>query len=131
MVVPNHAKRTLRPRIFEDVIQKIRLDIAAGKIGPGQRLPSERSLAALFRVSRGSIREAIRALEIFGLVRAKRGREGGVFTTSNSRQIARASFTSLVPLEQYSFLESLELRKIFEPKTAALAALRAAEDHLN
>lgn len=118
-------------RIFERVLQEFRLAIARGQIGPGQRLPSERALAQQFEVSRGSVREAVRILELFGLVTVRRGREGGVFTTPHCTEIARDSFTSLQPLGRHGFQHSLEFRRIVEPKVAELAALRATDDHLN
>ncbi|MBI4587591.1 MAG: GntR family transcriptional regulator [Candidatus Rokubacteria bacterium] len=62
----------LRPSIFEDVIRKIRRTLPRARSGRGSGFLSERSLAALFRVNGGSIREAIRALELFGLVRRRR-----------------------------------------------------------
>jgi len=122
---------TASHRIFEGVLQDLRLAIARGRIGPGERLPTERALAQQFRVSRGSVREAIRILELFGLVTVKRGRSGGVVTTPHCTEIARDSFASLQPLGRHGFQHSLEFRRIVEPKVAELAALRATEDHLN
>ncbi len=69
------------PRIFEGLVQDLRVAIAQGRIAPGARLPTERALAEQFRVSRASVREAIRILELFGLVTVRRGRTGGVVTT--------------------------------------------------
>jgi GntR family transcriptional repressor for pyruvate dehydrogenase complex len=126
MVSPN---RPSVRRVFDDVLQKIRVDIARGAIRPGQRLPPERRLAAEHRVSRASIREVVRVLELAGLVTVKRGRDGGAMTTEDCRQIAQGAFTSLVPLDRYRFLQLLEFRKIVEPKAAALAAVRATEQH--
>ena len=105
--------------------------IARGRIEPGERLPSERALAQQFRVSRGSVREAVRILELFGLVTVRRGRDGGVVTTPQCAQIARDSFASLQPLGRHGFRESIEFRKIVEPQVAELAAARATEDHVN
>ena len=122
---------TTSHRIFEGVLQDLRLAIARGRIGPGERLPTERALAQQFRVSRGSVREAIRILELFGLVTVKRGRSGGVVTTPHCTEIARDSFASLQPLGRHGFQHSLEFRRIVEPKVAELAARRATEDHLN
>jgi GntR family transcriptional regulator, transcriptional repressor for pyruvate dehydrogenase complex len=73
MVSPNQP--SVR-RVFDDVLQKIRVDIARGAIRPGQRLPPERRLAAEYQVSRASIREVVRVLELAGLVTVKRGRDG-------------------------------------------------------
>jgi GntR family transcriptional repressor for pyruvate dehydrogenase complex len=126
MVSPNQP--SVR-RVFDDVLQKIRVDIARGAIRPGQRLPPERRLAAEYQVSRASIREVVRVLELAGLVTVKRGRDGGAMTTEDCRQIAQGAFTSLVPLDRYRFLELLEFREIVEPKAAALAAIRANEQH--
>jgi GntR family transcriptional repressor for pyruvate dehydrogenase complex len=71
----------------------------------------------------------VRVLELAGLVTVKRGRHGGALTTEDCRQIAQGALTSLVPLDRYRFLELLEFRKIVEPKAAALAAIRANEQH--
>ncbi len=117
-------------RVFEGVVQRIRLGMASGTIAPGQRLPTERTLAAQYHASRGSLREAIRILEFLGLVTVKRGRDGGVFVAPNCRELARESFTALGPLGQQSFEPSLEFRKIIEPRAAELAAERASEDHV-
>ena len=77
-------------RVFEDVVQQIRLDIARGKLEPGDRLPPNGDLEKRFGVGRSSIREAIRALELFGLVWVKRGRDGGAFFTPDSQKASRA-----------------------------------------
>jgi GntR family transcriptional repressor for pyruvate dehydrogenase complex len=118
-------------RIFEGVLQDLRVAIAQGRIAPGERLPTERALAQQFRMSRASVREAVRILELFGLVTVRRGRTGGVVTTPHCTEIARDSFASLQPLGRHGFQHSLEFRRIIEPKVAELAALRATDDHLN
>ena len=56
------------------MIEQIRFDIATGKIATGRRFPPERELATRFGVSRTTIREVVRALELIGLVVIKRGR---------------------------------------------------------
>ncbi len=119
--------RDVRPRVFEDIVRRIRLEIAGGRIGPGQRLPTEPQIAVQLKVSRGSVREAVRVLEMLGLVTVRRGRAGGVFATPNCQEVAEASFASILPLGQTSAEDSFEFRRIIEPKAAALAALRATE----
>jgi len=111
-------------RVFEDVIQQIRLDVATGKFKPGDRLPVDSELERRFSVGRSSIREAIRALELFGLVWVKRGRDGGAFFTPESRSLARESFSQL-SIVKTTLSDSLEFRKALEPRAAALAARRA------
>ena len=114
-------------RVFEDVVQQIRLDIAKGRANPGDRLPADGDLEKRFGVGRSSIREAIRALELFGLVWVKRGRDGGTFFTSDSQILARESFAQL-SVGNTSLGDSLEFRKALEPRAAALAARRATPD---
>jgi len=114
-------------RVFEDVVQQIRLDIARGKLKPGDRLPSDGDLEKRFGVGRSSIREAIRALELFGLLWVKRGRDGGAFFTPDSQKLARDSFSQL-SIGSTSLSDSLEFRKALEPRAAALAARRATAD---
>jgi GntR family transcriptional regulator, transcriptional repressor for pyruvate dehydrogenase complex len=119
--------RRSRAELFKDMIEQLRFDIATGSIATGGRFPSERDLATRFAVSRTTIREVVRALELIGLVVIKRGRDGGIFTTSNCQELAGTSFTSLLALEPAGFAKSLEFRKIVEPQAASLAAVRATE----
>src|SRR5213593_3658038 len=60
-------------RAFEDVIVQVEEAIAAGRLQPGDRLPPERELALQLQVSRASVREALRVLEAFGVIAARRG----------------------------------------------------------
>jgi GntR family transcriptional repressor for pyruvate dehydrogenase complex len=114
-------------RVFEDVVQQIRLDIAKGKIKPGDRLPADPNLEKRFGVGRSSIREAIRALELFGLVWVKRGRDGGAYFTPDCQKLARDSFSQL-SFGTTTLSDSLEFRKALEPHAAGLAARRATAD---
>jgi DNA-binding FadR family transcriptional regulator len=116
-----------RADLFKDMIEQLRFDIATGKIATGRRFPPERELAERFAVSRTTIREVVRALEVVGLVDIKRGRDGGVFTTSNCRALASSPFTSLLALEPVSSAQALEFRQLVEPRAAGLAALRATD----
>ena len=60
-------------RLYEQIAQKLARDIAIGRYDLGQRLPSERELAQAFAVSRPTVREAIIALELDGLVDVRTG----------------------------------------------------------
>ena len=72
-----HPKKQVRT--FEEVITQIRAVLADGSLGPGDKLPPERDLAARLSVSRNSVREALRTLEIGGVVELRRGAHGGAF----------------------------------------------------
>lgn len=60
-------------RAWRVVLEKIESDLLAGKLGPGDRLPSERDLVAQLGVGRSSVREALRVLEVMGLIRTATG----------------------------------------------------------
>ena len=66
-------------RAFEDIAAQIRDLVASGKLKPGDRLPAERDLSAKFNVSRNTLREALRALELSGMIELRKGASGGAF----------------------------------------------------
>ncbi|MFN0161170.1 MAG: FadR/GntR family transcriptional regulator [Burkholderiales bacterium] len=66
-------------RAFEEIARVIRERIAAGLLKPGDKLPAERDLAQQLGVGRNALREALRSLEIAGIVRLQKGVKGGAF----------------------------------------------------
>ncbi|HEU5319330.1 MAG TPA: FCD domain-containing protein [Methylomirabilota bacterium] len=102
-----------------------------GLLKPGDRLPTERELAARLGVSRACVREAVRALELRGLVEVRRGVKGGQFITKlNSRVLAR-ELGVLFRLHRMAVADFAETRLIIEPEVARLAALRATAADLH
>jgi GntR family transcriptional repressor for pyruvate dehydrogenase complex len=94
---------------------------------PGDRLPPERDLAQRFRVSRGSIREAVKHLAAQGVVESRRG--AGTFVVSAPQAFAHAMEAALAGARAH--LDRLfELRLIIEPGIAAVAARKASDAHL-
>jgi GntR family transcriptional repressor for pyruvate dehydrogenase complex len=61
------------PRAWQIVLERIESDLLEGRLGPGDRLPGERELAASLGVGRSSVREALRVLEVMGLIRTGTG----------------------------------------------------------
>ena len=115
-------------RAFEDVIVQVEEAIAAGRLQPGDRLPPERELALQLQVSRASVREALRVLEAFGVIAARRGRgadAGSVVTTGGQNGLAGLlriySLLNKVPLS-----DLVDLRVAVESMTAREAARRRA-----
>jgi GntR family transcriptional repressor for pyruvate dehydrogenase complex len=94
--------------------------IVSGKLKRGDRLPPERELVEQLQVSRTSIREAIRALQIIGLVECKQG--GGNFIKESFENSLFEPLSIMFVLQNSKPEEILELRKIVEVETAALAA---------
>jgi DNA-binding FadR family transcriptional regulator len=66
-------------RAFEEIAAQIRELVATGRLKPGDRLPAERDLSAKFKVSRNTLREALRALELSGMIELRKGASGGAF----------------------------------------------------
>jgi len=71
-------KQAKQNRAFEDVIFQIQDAILQGSLKVGDKLPSERQLREIFKVSRGTLREALRAMEQKGLITIKTGVQGGL-----------------------------------------------------
>lgn len=95
---------------------------------PGERLPSERSLALEFRVGRPSVREAIKALQILDVLDSRQG--DGTFI--KSRAGLSGGWPSQVDLDarNIDLIELLEVRKMIEPNAASLSAARRNEKQL-
>jgi DNA-binding FadR family transcriptional regulator len=103
-----------KQKLYQRVAESIATAIAKGRYAPGSRLPTERDLAEEFAVSRPTIREAMIALEIRGLVGAKKG--SGIYVTT-----APPDLTPTPELDVGAF-ELIEARTLFEGEAAALAA---------
>src|SRR4051794_36212010 len=77
----------VRPaRTFEEITAQLRQRVIHGHLKPGDRLPAERDLAARFGVSRNSVREALRVLEMAGVLRLQKGAHGGAFVVAPDGQ---------------------------------------------
>ena len=117
--MPTQTKTT---RLYQKVANSLAREIGAGKFAPGQRLPAERDLAQRFDVSRPTIREAIIALEIGGLVEVRSG--SGVYVRAD------AAAGDMGELDIGPF-ELIEARTLLEGEIAALAAELATEEQLD
>ena len=117
-----------KTRVFEGVARQIQRLIADGALAPGDRLPPERELAERFRVSRGSVRDAIRTLEIVGLVAARQGE--GTVVAEVSHETMAAPLASVLVRKRELIAELIDVRRIIEPALAARAARRATEEEI-
>jgi DNA-binding FadR family transcriptional regulator len=113
----------------EHVADRLVTAIALGEFVPGQRLPSERELAATLGVSRTTVREAIQRLAALGYVDVKRGRTGGAYVMDGMGPEAYEMIRRTL-LPEWSNLEGLlDLRQLVEPLIARTAAERIAPEH--
>ncbi len=116
-------------RLYAKIVEQIQRRILAGELKVGDHLPPERELAELFQVSRTAVREAVKALSEKGLVQVFPGK--GTFITNGTSQAVRQSLGMMMKIGQADGTRDLvEVRHIFEPEIAALAAQRAGEEHI-
>jgi len=124
--------RLMRPikktRIAEEIADRIRELILNGTFPPGRPLPSERVLAARYGVSRGSVRDAFRTLETIGLLETRHGQ--GTFPHELSVDRLVTPLVSVLAYRRDLREELMDVRRMFEPAVARVAAARANEADL-
>lgn len=120
-----NVKNQIRvPKAAEIIGQRIRKSIVKGDLKPGEFLPSETELLAHFDVSRPTLREAIRILEVEGFLSISRGaRRGARIETPSDNIVTRAAGLAL-QLKGTSVGDVYEARMMIEPAAAKLAAER-------
>lgn len=97
-------------RVFEDICEQIRDQLASGQLKPGAKLPGERDLAAAFGVGRPAVREALRTLEISGIVSIQKGARGGAFICEGDTQIMTKALRDFMLLGRISIDNLKEAR---------------------
>jgi GntR family transcriptional repressor for pyruvate dehydrogenase complex len=117
-----------RNKVYEEVAKQIERLILK-KLKPGDKLPSERELAEMLQVSRSSIRDAIRGLELRGLVEPRQG--AGTIVRETSAESLVHPFASALKRRQEMVSELLDFRKMLEPPLAARAATHASPDEIS
>jgi GntR family transcriptional repressor for pyruvate dehydrogenase complex len=115
-------------KISSLIVEQIKSAIHAGSMKPGDKLPSEREFAEVFKASRVSIREALKRLETFGLLTVKVGR--GVFVAQMDATHMSESLSALLRMRNGTLDDLTEGRLIFEPSIARLAAERITPEEI-
>ncbi len=107
---------------FESTVQRLAQAIKLGAVPDGDRLPLERELSEKLQVSRGTLREAIKALREAGLVESRPGRHGGTFVVhaDNSQGLARPAEARAPSAD--ALRDLIVLRQVVEPGAAGIAA---------
>ena len=108
--------------------EQLRAQIHSGVLGPGDRLPNERDLAAALGVARITVREAIRTLVEDGYVVSKRGNSGGTYVSDLTA--AQQAWTDKVRRDPGWVVDLIDFRKAVEIRAAELAAVRGSEEDL-
>jgi DNA-binding FadR family transcriptional regulator len=118
-------KQAKKNRAFEDVISQIQESIFQGRLKEGDKLPGERKLREIFKISRGTLREALRALEQKGLITIKTGVRGGAFICPVDNKLMSESLDLLLRDQKITLKELAEFREAVEGLIAAKAAQKA------
>ena len=116
-----------RNKVYEEVARRLEQFIAES-MKPGDMLPPERELAESFGVSRSSIRDAIRRLELIGMVEPRQG--SGTVVREVSADALIAPLTTALSQKRKLVVELLDVRKMLEPALAARAATHASVNDL-
>lgn len=120
---------TRKPQdLTQKLVSGLKDMISTGVLLPGSKLFPERELARQFGVNRASIRQALKALEVMGIVTQRVG--DGTYLTPDASTTLRAPLDFLILVDGITFQELFEARRIVEPELAARAALRRSEEDL-
>ncbi|MHB8769443.1 MAG: FadR/GntR family transcriptional regulator [Syntrophales bacterium] len=116
-------KAVEKKRAYENIVQQVLELIEAGKLKQGDQLPSERELTEIFKVSRTTVREAIRTLESMKLLQSRQG-NGTYVLASSEEELIQPLAAALFNAED-DIRDIFYVRKIIEPHVARLAAENA------
>jgi GntR family transcriptional repressor for pyruvate dehydrogenase complex len=122
----SHLEPVQRANLPASIAERLRSQIAQGRLTPGQQLPGHRELAAMFSVSVGSVREAISMLVSEGLVATRAGR--GTFVAQGPEPLPDT--WAILPLDVEKVEELIEARDVMEGQLVAWAAQRATSEQV-
>ncbi|HEY6349855.1 MAG TPA: FadR/GntR family transcriptional regulator [Candidatus Angelobacter sp.] len=115
-------------KVYEEVARQIERLILT-KLRPGDKLPAERELAEMFGVSRSSIRDAMRSLELVGLVEPRQG--AGTVVREISADVLVTPLSNVLAHKRQLVGELLDFRKMLEPPLSARAATHASSEKIS
>lgn len=115
--------------VTDEAIEKIKAMIVSGELAPGDRLPPEKELAERLGLSRNSMREAVKALEVIRVLDVRRG--DGTYVTSLEPHLLLEAISFVVDMhDDGSMLEIFAVRRMLESQATGLAATLATEDEI-
>ena len=117
-------------KVCQHIADQIRNAIFDGRLKPGDKLPSERELIGNFKVSKATLREALRSLEVLGFLEIRKGVSGGSFVTEVDMTKAKDSFTNFLLFKNLSLKDLSEVRLLLEPYIAEKATLSITQEDL-
>lgn len=132
----NDARSVIRlpalevPKASDVLANELRERILSGEYPEGTPLPPERELVVQTRMSRTTVREALRILEVQGLIRIRAGRSGGAFVQRPGQESVASSLELLIRGRQLRLASIHQTREAVEPSCARLAALHRTDSDL-
>lgn len=127
-MVPSAGGLSRGTKTSERIASALVEDIIGGGLGPGDRLPNEATMADRFGVGRGSVREALRLLEVHGLISLRSGPKGGpVILAIDPRDVGR-NLSLYLSVRGATIAELVDTRLIIEPHVARMAAEHLSEE---
>jgi GntR family transcriptional regulator, transcriptional repressor for pyruvate dehydrogenase complex len=118
------------PKASDVLARELRERILSGELAEGTALPAERELVKQTQMSRATVREALRILEVQNLVRVRAGRAGGAFVQRPTTKSMASSVSMLIRGRQIKLADLMETREALEPFCAELAARKRTDDEL-
>jgi DNA-binding FadR family transcriptional regulator len=132
--IPTRSTVTLTPvdvpKASDVLARQLRERILSGELVEGTALPAERELVKQTQMSRATVREALRILEVQNLVRVRAGRAGGAFVQRPTTKSMASSVTLMIRGQQIKLADLMETREALEPFCAELAARKHTDDDL-
>jgi len=113
------------------IVQDVRDHILNGKLKPGDKLPAEHVLLESFAVSRQTLREALRVLEMQGFLKIRAGAKGGVFVAEVDMDVTKNSLINFLSYKNLSIAHLSSVRHLLEPYFATFAAKNMTEDEID
>ncbi|MBW8638702.1 FCD domain-containing protein [Hoeflea sp. WL0058] len=118
------------PRAADVLANQLRDEIVGGRLADGEMLPNERELAESSRLSRSSVRDALRMLELEGLIVTKQGRNGGSKVCKPGRDTIVKTVSLFISSRRTRRASLVEARGAIEPSAAMLAAKHRTDDDM-
>ncbi|MGE5047971.1 MAG: FadR/GntR family transcriptional regulator [Deltaproteobacteria bacterium] len=125
---PSSFETVRKVRRYEQVAEQIRRLIGSGTLKPGDLLPPERELAEKLGVGRSSVRDAVRTLEVMGILEPRQGH--GTVVRDLSADALVVPLASVLQHKRVLVADLLDVRRMIEPHLAARAARNATEDEI-
>jgi len=126
-MLENLQKITIEKPV-DKIISQIRGLITSGEINPGDKLPPERKLAEYFGVGRAHVRDAIKKLEFYGILKTLP--QSGTVVSGIGIVALEGLITDVIQLEEHDFRSLVETRVLLEKQTARLAAHKRTNDDI-